>query len=78
MSKKSTAARAVYVVDGSRTPFLKALGKPGDFRASDLAVGAGRPLLLRQPFGPEQLDEVILGCIAPGVDEANIARIVAL
>ncbi|MCU7845797.1 MAG: acetyl-CoA C-acetyltransferase [Candidatus Thiodiazotropha sp. (ex Monitilora ramsayi)] len=78
MSKTSTAARAVYIVDGSRTPFLKAQGKPGPFLASDLAVGAGRPLLLRQSFSPEQFDEVILGCIAPGPDEANIARIVAL
>ncbi len=79
MSKqRSNAVRAVYVVDGSRTPFLKAQGKPGAFQASDLAVAAGRPLLLRQAVAPEQFDEVILGCIAPGPDEANIARIVAL
>ncbi|MEJ2456446.1 MAG: acetyl-CoA C-acetyltransferase [Candidatus Thiodiazotropha sp.] len=78
MPRPSDAARPVYVVDGSRSPFLKALGPPGPFRASDLALAAGRPLLLRQPFPPEQLDEVILGCIAPGPDEANIARVVAL
>ena len=78
MNAKSPAGRDVYVVDGSRTPFLKAQGKPGPFRASDLALAAGRPLLLRQPFGPEALDEVILGCISPGPDEANIARVVAL
>ncbi len=78
MPTQPDAARPVYVVDGSRTPFLKALGGPGPFRASDLALAAGRPLLLRQPFPPEQLDEVILGCVAPGPDEANIARVVAL
>ena len=44
----------------------------------DLAVGAGRPLLARQPFAPQQLDEVILGCVSSGPDEANIARVVAL
>jgi acetyl-CoA C-acetyltransferase len=66
------------VVDGSRTPFLKTRGRPGPFRASDLALGAGRPLLTRQPIGPEQLDEVILGCVSSGPDEANIARVVAL
>ena len=71
-------ARSVFVVDGSRTPFLKARGKPGPFRASDLAVGAGRPLLARLPIAPEQLDEVILGCVSSGPDEANIARVVAL
>ncbi len=70
--------RPVYVVDGARTPFLKTRGAPGPLSASDLAVAAGRPLLLRQPFAPHELDEVILGCISPGPDEANIGRVVAL
>jgi acetyl-CoA C-acetyltransferase len=70
--------RPVYVVDGGRTPFLKAKGVPGPFRASDLAVAAGRTLLARQPFRPEELDEVVFGCIIPGPDEANLGRIVAL
>ena len=56
----------------------KAAGRPGPFHASDLAVTAGRPLLARQPFAPEDLDEVILGCVAPGPDEANIGRVAAL
>ena len=33
---------------------------------------------MRQPFRPEQLDEVILGCAAPSVDEVNIGRVAAL
>ena len=78
MSKSNLKGRMVYLVAGSRTPFLKALGKPGPFRASDLAVAAGRPLLTRQPFEPDALDEVILGCVSSGPDEANIARISAL
>jgi acetyl-CoA C-acetyltransferase len=68
----------VYVVDGARTPFLKAKGAPGPFAASDLAVQAGRALLTRQPFDPGDLDEVILGCAAPSPDETNIGRMVAL
>jgi acetyl-CoA C-acetyltransferase len=68
----------VYLVDGARTPFLKAQGAPGPFAASDLAVQAGRALLARQPFLPETLDEVILGCAAPSPDEVNIGRVVAL
>jgi len=70
--------RPVYVVDGSRTPFLKARGRTGPFAASDLAVAAGQPLLARQPFPPDALDEVILGCMMPSPDEANIGRVVAL
>lgn len=68
----------IYVVDGARTPFLKAQKGPGPFAASDLATQAGRALLLRQPFAPADLDEVILGCAAPSPDETNIGRMVAL
>ena len=75
---KSIYARPVYVVDGNRTPFLKAKGKPGPFPAAELAVQAGRALLARQPFQADEVDEVILGCVMPGADEANIARVVAL
>src|SRR5215471_2230219 len=68
----------IYIVDGARTPFLKARNKPGPFAASDLATMAGRAVLNRQPFEPTALDEVILGCAAPSVDEVNIGRVVAL
>jgi acetyl-CoA C-acetyltransferase len=39
---------------------------------------AGRAVLTRQPFEATELDEVILGCAAPAVDEVNIGRVVAL
>jgi acetyl-CoA C-acetyltransferase len=71
-------AKPIYVVDGARTPFLKAKNRPGPFSASDLATQAGRTLLVRQKFAPGELDEVILGCAAPSVDEVNIGRVVAL
>lgn len=70
--------RPVYIVDGARTPFLKARLGPGPFRASDLAVHAGRALLARQPFEAAALDEVVLGSVMAGPEEANIARVVAL
>ncbi|MEP7181689.1 MAG: acetyl-CoA C-acetyltransferase [Betaproteobacteria bacterium] len=68
----------IYIVDGARTPFLKARNRPGPFAASDLATAAGRELLVRQRFAPPELDEVILGCAAPSPDEVNIGRVVAL
>jgi acetyl-CoA C-acetyltransferase len=70
--------QAIYIIDGARTPFLKARNRPGPFAASDLATAAGRALLTRAPFEPGDLDEVILGCAAPSVDEVNIGRVVAL
>lgn len=72
------AQNRVFIVDGTRTPFLKARTEQGPFSASDLAVAAGRPLLARMPFDPSEFDEVILGCVIAGAEEANIARVVAL
>jgi acetyl-CoA C-acetyltransferase len=71
-------SQPIYVVDGARTPFLKSKSRPGPFAASDLATQAGRTLLVRQKFAPGELDEVILGCAAPSVDEVNIGRVAAL
>jgi acetyl-CoA C-acetyltransferase len=71
-------SKPVFIVDGARTPFLKSRNRPGPFAASDLATQAGRALLMRQPFRPDELDEVILGCAAPSVDEVNIGRVAAL
>src|SRR6266849_10337766 len=68
----------IYIIDGARSPFLKSRNRPGPFSASDLATAAGKALLMRQPFAPAELDEVILGCAAPSVDEVNIGRVAAL
>ena len=72
------AQSRVYVVDGARTPFLRAKTGLGPFTGSDLAVAAGRPLLERQPFEPTAFDEVIVGAAMPSADEANIGRVVSL
>jgi acetyl-CoA C-acetyltransferase len=71
-------ARPVFIVDGSRTPFLKARSGPGPFTPVDLAVQCGRPLLGRQPFAPTAFDQVILGCVNVIADEMNPARVAAL
>lgn len=77
-TKPNHPIRDVYIVDGTRTPFLKALGKVGPFTATDLAVEAGKALLARQPFAPTDLDEVVVGCVGPREYEANIARYIGL
>jgi acetyl-CoA C-acetyltransferase len=71
-------SRPVYIIDGSRTPFLKARRGPGPFTPVDLAVQCGRPLLLRQKFAPDAFDQVILGCVNVLADEMNPARVAAL
>jgi len=77
-AKNNRYAKPVYLVDGNRTPFLKARGKPGPFKHAELGIYAARPVLQRMPFEPREFDEVIMGSTMPGPDEANIARIVAL
>ncbi len=72
------SSRPVYIVDGARTPFLKARGRPGPFTPVDLAVQCGRPLLQRQPCWPDAFDQVILGCVNVLADEMNPARVAAL
>lgn len=78
MSATIQSRRPVWLIDGARTPLLKARGKPGPFSAVDLAVAAGRPLLLRQPFEADAFDEIILGCAAPRPEESNPARYAGL
>lgn len=73
--KKYYEGRTVYIVDGTRSPFLKAKG-PGRFLASDLAVAASRELLARLPIEPEDIGETIFGCMMPTPDETNIGRII--
>lgn len=77
-AKNRYGRRAIYIVDGARTPQLKSRGKQGPFSAADLAIGCARPLMARQSFEPDAIDEVIMGCVMPSADEANIARILAL
>jgi len=70
--------KPVYIVDGLRIPFIKFQGKPNPLSAAALAGAAAGPLLSRQPFKPSDIDEVIVGCVSPAADEANIARLIAL
>lgn len=70
--------KPVYIVDGARTPFLKARTGPGPFTPVDLAVQCGRPLLARQKIDANVYDLVILGCVNVVADEMNPARVAAL
>lgn len=71
-------ARRVLVVDGVRTPFVKAGADLSDVAAWQLGSAAAREVILRARAAPEQIDDVIFGCVAHPADSANIARVVAL
>jgi len=70
--------KAIYIVDGIRTPFTKMGTDLSSLSAVDLGQIATRQLLARTGLDPEVIDHVIFGCVGQPVDAANMARIVAL
>lgn len=68
----------VYLIDGARTPILKARGRAGPFASADLATMAGKHLLMKSDIDAGDIDETILGCVMPSEREANIGRIASL
>lgn len=76
MLNKYYQGRTVYIVDGARTPFLKAKSIPGSFLAADLAIAASKKIFERLPIEPRHIEETIFGCMIPSPDEANIGRII--
>ena len=75
-----TAARAVYLCDGVRTPFGRYRGALAGVRTDDLAALPLRALLARAPaLDPAAIDDVVLGCAnQAGEDNRNVARMAAL
>ncbi|HQR30385.1 MAG TPA: beta-ketoacyl synthase N-terminal-like domain-containing protein, partial [Anaeromyxobacteraceae bacterium] len=68
-----------FILDGLRTPFGRHGGALAPVRPDDLAAGAMRALLERSPWGPEALEDVLLGCTnQAGEDSRNVARHAAL
>jgi acetyl-CoA C-acetyltransferase len=67
----------VYLVAGLRSPQLKVHAHAGPFSASDLAVQVGQQLLISMPFAANKIEQVIMGCVIPAANEANIARQIA-
>lgn len=69
---------SVYLIEGARTPILKARGKAGPFASADLATLAGRHLMMKTNIDVSDIDETILGCVMPSEREANIGRVASL
>ena len=76
-SSKSSAPRAV-VIDGLRSPFVKAFGEFQRWGTVELSQRVAAQLLERSRFPVDKLDEVIMGCVLPSVSAPNVAREVVL
>ena len=66
------------IVDGVRTPFVKAAGPFSSMPAQELARVVVRELLYRVDIAPDEVDELIAGNVASPPDAANVARVIAL
>jgi acetyl-CoA acetyltransferase family protein len=68
----------IAIVEGTRTPFVKAFGPLAGVPAQQLGVLATQGVLQRTGLRPDQVDQVIFGNVAPPAEAANIARVIAL
>lgn len=55
----------IVIVDGARTPMGGFQGELKDLRAPELGAAAIRAALARAHVAPDQVDEVIMGCVLP-------------
>jgi acetyl-CoA C-acetyltransferase/acetyl-CoA acyltransferase len=68
----------IAIVEGIRTPFVKAFGALAGLPAQELGRLAVKALLDRSGLRPEQVDQVVFGNVALPPEAANIARVIAL
>jgi acetyl-CoA C-acetyltransferase/acetyl-CoA acyltransferase len=66
------------IIDGIRTPFIKAGTLFKDLTAYELGRLVVSELVARTGVDKNVIDEVILGCVAQPAEAANVARVIAL
>lgn len=72
-------AREVVIVEAVRTPIGKRGGMLSQVRPDDMAAHVLRELVRRTQISPEQIEDVILGCVSQvGEQAGDIARVAAL
>ncbi len=68
-----------FIYDGLRTPIGRHAGKLATVRPDDLAAGVIAEVVKRNGVKPEQISDVILGCVTQaGEDSRNVARFATL
>ena len=65
----------IVIVSGARTAIGKFGGSLKDFEASDLGAIAIRAALERAQLAPDQIDEVVMGCVGTAAENAFMARL---
>lgn len=70
--------KKIAVVNGIRTPFIKAWSSFDRLSAQKLGALCVSELLQRTEIDPNLIDEVIIGCVGQPIDAANVARVISL
>jgi acetyl-CoA C-acetyltransferase/acetyl-CoA acyltransferase len=68
----------IAIVEGVRTPFVKAFGALAPVPAQELGVCATKALFDRAGIRADRVDQVIFGNAAVPPEAANVARVIAL
>lgn len=68
----------IAIVDGIRTPFVKAWTDFWDIPGQELGRIVTRELLERTGLDPARVDEVIFGAVAQPMEATNVARAISL
>ncbi len=68
----------IAIVEGVRTPLVKAHGPLAEVPADELGRQATVALLERAGLSPSQVDQVVFGNVAVPAEASNIARVIAL
>ena len=70
--------KRIAIVDGVRTPFIKAWTLFEMISAQRLGAMCVTELLQRTEIDPRKIDEVIMGCVGQPVEAANVSRVISL
>jgi acetyl-CoA C-acetyltransferase/acetyl-CoA acyltransferase len=67
----------LYIVEGTRTPFCKMGTLLSKESAATLGISATKSLINKAGISPEEIDEVIFGCVGQPASEMNVSKIIA-
>jgi acetyl-CoA C-acetyltransferase/acetyl-CoA acyltransferase len=74
----SSTGTRIVVAAGLRLPQARAGGRFAQEDAGHLGAACARELLARTGIDPGALSEVLVGCVGPPHDQANIGRVIGL
>ncbi|MFH0985903.1 MAG: thiolase family protein [Candidatus Omnitrophota bacterium] len=70
--------KKIAIVDGVRTPFVKAWSAFDNIPAQQLGALCVTELLKRTGLDSPLVDEVVMGCVGQPAEAANVARVISL